>query len=138
VPDSYADKGHTCERSRNPTGSLTGADASTAQDCSFWNLGDVFWCALSAGSAATDVDPRVVSYLSHVYRRMDFSVRCAYAHGTSAIRTHLINMVPKQLELTWPAFDRLRKKWQGKVWTSPSETKEHALPYGLNAWLLSI
>lgn len=46
---------------------------------------------------------------------MDFSVRCAYAHGTSALRTHLINMVPKQLELTWPAFDRLRQKWKGKV-----------------------
>ena len=41
---STADKGHTCERSRNPTGSLTGADRSTAQDASFWNLGDVFWC----------------------------------------------------------------------------------------------
>lgn len=48
-------------------------------------------------------------------RRMDFSIRCAYAHGTCALRTHLINMVPKQLELTWPAFDRLRKKWKGKV-----------------------
>eukprot|EP00892_Ulva_mutabilis_P005215 jgi/Ulvmu1/3065/UM015_0105.1 len=87
---THIDKGHTCERSRNPTGSLTGADSSTAKDASFWNLGDVFW-------------------------RMDFSVRCAYAHGTSALRTHLINMVPKQLELTWPAFDRLRKKWKGKV-----------------------
>jgi cytosine/creatinine deaminase len=46
---------------------------------------------------------------------MDFSVRCAYAHGTVALRTHLINMVPKQVELTWPAFARLRAKWKGKV-----------------------
>lgn len=38
-----ADKGHTCERSRNPTGSLTGADSSTACDASFWDLEDVFW-----------------------------------------------------------------------------------------------
>lgn len=52
-------------------------------------------------------------------RRMDFSIRCAYAHGTCALRTHLINMVPKQLELTWPAFDRLREKWKGKVLHGP-------------------
>ena len=46
---------------------------------------------------------------------MDFSVACAYAHGTAALRTHLINMAPKQLQLTWPAFSRLRTKWAGKV-----------------------
>ena len=46
---------------------------------------------------------------------MEFSIRCAYAHGTSALRTHLINMAPKQIELTWPAFSALRKKWAGKV-----------------------
>ena len=40
---------------------------------------------------------------------------CAYAHGTGALRTHLINMAPKQLQLTWPAFSRLRAKWAGKV-----------------------
>ena len=28
---THIDKGHTCERSRNPMGSLSGADASTAQ-----------------------------------------------------------------------------------------------------------
>jgi hypothetical protein len=42
---SHADKGHTCERSRNPNGSLTGADSSTARDADFWDMGDVFWCA---------------------------------------------------------------------------------------------
>ena len=50
-----------------------------------------------------------------MYRRMDFSLRCAYAHGTSALRTHLINMSPKQTQLTWPAFARLRKAWAGRV-----------------------
>lgn len=48
-------------------------------------------------------------------RRMDFSVRCAYAHGTCALRTHLINMTEKQTELTWPAFAQLRDKWRGKA-----------------------
>ena len=87
---SGADKGHTCERSRNPDGSLSGADRSTASDAAFWDSEDVF-------------------------RRMDFSLRCAYAHGTSALRTHLINMTQKQTELTWPVFSALKKKWAGKV-----------------------
>ena len=55
------------------------------------------------------------SSLPNACRRMEFSIRCAYAHGTSALRTHLINMAPKQIELTWPAFSALRKKWAGKV-----------------------
>jgi cytosine/creatinine deaminase len=87
---THIDKSHTTERTRNPDGSLTGADRSTAADAAFWDADDVF-------------------------RRMDFSVKCAYAHGTSAIRTHLINMAEKQRELTWPAFDKLREKWRGKV-----------------------
>lgn len=46
-----ADKGHTTERSRNPNGSLSGADRSTARDAAFWDEADV-------------------------HRRMDFSLRC--------------------------------------------------------------
>lgn len=87
---THIDKSHTTERSRNPDGSLSGADRSTAADAAFWDIEDV-------------------------YHRMDFSVRCAYAHGTSALRTHLINMTPKQISLTWPAFSRLREKWKGKM-----------------------
>ncbi|KAI3436637.1 hypothetical protein D9Q98_006053 [Chlorella vulgaris] len=87
---THIDKGHTAERSRNPDGSLSGADRSTARDAAFWDEADV-------------------------YRRMDFSLRCAYAHGTSALRTHLINMTPKQTSLTWPVFSRLQQEWAGKV-----------------------
>jgi cytosine deaminase len=87
---THIDKGHTTERSRNPDGSLSGADRSTARDAAFWDEADV-------------------------YRRMDFSLRCAYAHGTSALRTHLINMSPKQTALTWPVFSRLKREWAGKV-----------------------
>lgn len=46
---------------------------------------------------------------------MEFAVQSAYAHGTSALRTHLINMTAKQLEMTWPTFDRLRARWVGRV-----------------------
>ncbi|KAK9842487.1 hypothetical protein WJX81_002358 [Elliptochloris bilobata] len=87
---THIDKSHTCERSRNPNGSLSGADRSTARDAAFWDKDDVF-------------------------RRMDFSIKCAYAHGTSALRTHLINMTPRQTELTWPVFAALRTRWAGKV-----------------------
>lgn len=87
---SLPDKSHTCERSRNAHGSLSGADRSTARDAALWSAPDV-------------------------ERRMEFSVATAYAHGTAALRTHLINMTPRQVELTWPAFDAVRARWRGKV-----------------------
>jgi len=87
---THIDKAFTCERSANPTGSLTGADRSTAADAAFWDGADV---------AA----------------RMDFSLRCAAAHGTAALRTHLINMTPRQVGLTWPAFAAARARWAGLV-----------------------
>ena len=72
----FSDKSHTCERSRNQYGSLSGADRSTARDAEFWDEAD-----LNA--------------------RMAFSLRCAYAHGTAAVRTHLINMTPRQAPEGW-------------------------------------
>ncbi|KAL0054399.1 hypothetical protein WJX82_008385 [Trebouxia sp. C0006] len=87
---THIDKAQTGERSRNADGTLSGADRSTASDAEFWNQDDV-------------------------YRRMDFSLKCAYAHGTSALRTHLINMSDKQIQLTWPCFKILKEKWKGKV-----------------------
>eukprot|EP00803_Ostreobium_quekettii_P010938 evm.model.scf_1031.2 EVM.evm.TU.scf_1031.2 scf_1031:12303-14680(+) len=87
---THIDKSHTCERTRNPAGTLSGADKSTERDSKLWDMDDV--C-----------------------RRMEFSLRCAYAHGTSALRTHLINLTPKQIDLTWAAFARLKKKWASRV-----------------------
>lgn len=91
---THIDKGHTAERSMNTLGSLSGADRSTAADAMFWDAEDV-------------------------ELRMDFSVRCAYAHGTSALRTHLINMTDKHTALTWPAFAKYeiggKEKWNFKA-----------------------
>ena len=87
---THIDKGHTAERSTNTLGSLSGADRSTAADAAFWSAADV-------------------------EHRMEFSLKCAYAHGTSALRTHLINMTPKHIELTWPAFAKVRDRWRGRV-----------------------
>lgn len=44
IDPNYAgtDKAQTGERSRNPDGTLTGADRSTAQDADFWDLEDVY------------------------------------------------------------------------------------------------
>ena len=49
-----------------------------------------------------------------VYTRADFSLRCAYAHGTVALRTHL-DSLGAQLGITWPVFQRLRAEWAGRI-----------------------
>ncbi len=49
-----------------------------------------------------------------VYARADFSLRCAYAHGTVALRTHL-DSLGAQLAITWPVFQRLRAEWAGRI-----------------------
>jgi cytosine/adenosine deaminase-related metal-dependent hydrolase len=86
---THIDKGHTCERSRNHSGSLAGADDSCAKDEAFWSQEDV-------------------------RRRMEFSLKSAYAHGTSAVRTHIMSG-PKQAAIAWPVFHELREKWRGKI-----------------------
>ncbi|EEH57360.1 cytosine deaminase/metal dependent hydrolase [Micromonas pusilla CCMP1545] len=86
---THIDKGHTCERSRNQSGSLAGADDSCAKDERHWTKEDV-------------------------YTRMEFSLKCAYAHGTSAIRTHLMSNAT-QGALVWPVFKELREKWKGRI-----------------------
>lgn len=86
---THIDKGHTCERSPNVDGSLGGADSACLADEEFWNFDDV-------------------------KRRMEFSIRSAYAHGTSALRTHLMSG-PIQGSMAWPMFAELKEKWKGKV-----------------------
>ena len=51
---------------------------------------------------------------SDVARRMDFSLRSAYAHGTKALRTHL-DSVPPQEEISWPVFEAMREQWRGRI-----------------------
>ena len=49
-----------------------------------------------------------------VAARAEFSLRCAYAHGTVAIRTHL-DSLGEQLRITWPVFRRLRAEWSDRI-----------------------
>ena len=68
---THIDKGHIWHRAPNPDGSFMGARTTVMAD-------------REANWSAEDVA-----------RRMDFSLRCAFAHGTGALRTH-IDSIGKQ------------------------------------------
>src|SRR5262245_26891189 len=87
---THLDKGHTWERAPNPDGTFGGALRTVAADrTARWSADDV-------------------------RRRMDFGLRCSWAHGTRAVRTHLDSMAP-QGAITWPVFEELRKEWSGRI-----------------------
>lgn len=87
---THIDKGHIWPRRPNPDGSFMGALAATEADCAArWNAEDVA-------------------------RRMDFSLRTAYAHGTKAMRTHLDSAAPQE-EISWPVFEEMRERWRGRI-----------------------
>lgn len=86
---THLDKGHTWERAPNPDGTFDGAIRTVAADRAHWSAEDV-------------------------RRRMEFGLRCSFAHGTRAVRTHLDSMGP-QAAITWPVFERLRAEWAGRV-----------------------
>ncbi|WP_312887813.1 cytosine deaminase [Mesorhizobium caraganae] len=87
---THIDKGHIWPRKPNPDGTFMGAlNATGADRAARWSAEDVA-------------------------RRMDFSLRSAYAHGTKALRTHL-DSVPPQEEISWPVFETMRETWRGRI-----------------------
>ena len=87
---THLDKGHIWPRSPNPDGSFLGAAGATMSDrTARWHAEDV---------AA----------------RMEFGLRCAWAHGTVAVRTHLDSAAP-QADISWPVFRALRDAWAGRI-----------------------
>ena len=86
---THLDKGHILPRAQNPDGTFVGALTSVREDHLNWTSKDV-------------------------RTRADFSIRCAYAHGTRAIRTHVDSM-NGQYKRSWPVFAGLREKWANKV-----------------------
>ena len=87
---THLDKGQTWFRVPNTSGRWQDALALVARDRgAFWNAADV---------AA----------------RMDFSLRCAFVHGTAAIRTHIDSMGP-QADISWPLLARMRDRWTGRI-----------------------
>ena len=107
---THLDKGHIWRRKRNPVGDFPSALAATIED-------------RSANWSAADVAAR-----------MEFSLRCAYAHGTTAIRTHIDSVGP-QTRISWPVLAEARERWRGRIdlQASPLFTIDHCvgrLAYG--------
>ena len=87
---THLDKGHIWERSPNPDGTFASALETVKTDSQkYWQAEDV-------------------------YRRMDFGIKCSYAHGTKAIRTH-IDSFDEQGAISLEVFKVLQKEWEGIV-----------------------
>ncbi|MBZ9710716.1 cytosine deaminase [Mesorhizobium sp. ESP7-2] len=87
---THIDKGHIWPRKPNPDGTFMGAlNATGADRVARWSAEDVA-------------------------RRMDFSLRSAYAHGTRALRTHIDSVAPQE-EISWPVFETMREAWRGRI-----------------------
>lgn len=87
---THLDKGQIWPRAANPDGTFAGALASVLADR------EAHWSARDVAA------------------RMEFSLRCAHAHGTAAIRTH-IDSRPGQNEISWPVFAEARARWAGRI-----------------------
>lgn len=87
---THLDKGHTWERATNADGSFDGAlTAIYADHEQFWTVDDL-------------------------YRRMEFGLKCSYAHGTRAIRTHLDVMGPLGA-INLKAFQLVQQAWRDRL-----------------------
>jgi cytosine deaminase len=86
---THLDKGHIWPRRENLDGTFMGARQAIRDERRYWS--------------ATDVAVR-----------MDFSLRCAYAHGTVALRTHLDSLSP-QHRISWPVFAEIRAIWADRI-----------------------
>ena len=87
---THLDKGHIWPRTDNPDGSFDGALTASLQDAA------AYWTA------------------EDVYQRLEFGLRCSYAHGTQAIRTHIDARAP-QGEISLEVFASLRAAWADRL-----------------------
>jgi cytosine/creatinine deaminase len=86
----HLDKTQTWPRRPNPDGTHFGAVAAVIAD-------------RSAHYTEADIE-----------QRFEFGLRCAYAHGTVAIRTHLDSYWPNA-RTHWAVFRRMRDTWAGRI-----------------------
>ena len=87
---THLDIGHIWARAPNPDGSIHSAFGAVSGDCdAHWNAEDLRW-------------------------RMEFGLRCSYAHGTRAIRTHL-QSPPHLAQTMWGVFRELREEWRERI-----------------------
>lgn len=88
---THLDKGHIWPRARNPNGTADGARVAVTNDR------ETRWIA------------------EDVRERMNFALRCAYAHGTAAIRTHLDCHGGRQGPISFPVFAETRADWKDRI-----------------------
>ncbi|ARI82931.1 cytosine deaminase [Microcystis aeruginosa] len=87
---THLDKGHSWQRCPNHDGTFDSALKMVLEDSRReWRLEDV-------------------------YRRMEFGLKCSYAHGTAAIRTH-IDSFGQQAQISLTALGELQRQWAGKI-----------------------
>jgi cytosine/creatinine deaminase len=86
----HLDKTQTWPRRPNADGTHLGARTAVIAD-------------RAAHYTEADIEPRFA-----------FGLRCAYAHGTAAIRTHLDSYWPNA-KAHWAVFRRLRDAWAGRI-----------------------
>jgi cytosine/creatinine deaminase len=87
---THIDKSHISSRRANPDGTFAAAIEVARRDrkeC--WSAEDI-------------------------RRRMDFSLRTAYAHGIALLRTH-IDSFPLHYSASWPIFCELKEEWAGRI-----------------------
>ncbi|MFC3061777.1 cytosine deaminase [Paenirhodobacter populi] len=87
---THLDKGHIWPRAPNPDGTF------------------------DAALATVEADRRRHWTAEDVRARMDFALRCAWAHGTRAIRTHLDALAPQD-DISFPVFTEMRAEWAGRI-----------------------
>lgn len=91
----HLDKGHILPRCPNPTADFDGALAAVPPDRERrWSTEDI-------------------------RRRMDFALRCAWAHGTVALRTHL-DTAQDDPGRSWRALAPVRDAWAGRIAIQPA------------------
>jgi cytosine deaminase len=86
---THLDKAHIWERSPNLEGKFHRALNITQKDGQGWLEEDI-------------------------YRRMEFGLKCSYAHGTSAIRTHL-DCFGDQADMRLKVWKNLQQQWRDKI-----------------------
>ncbi len=87
---THLDKGHIWHRNPNPDGTFASAILATQSDHEkYWQAEDVF-------------------------RRMEFGLKCSYAHGTAAVRTH-IDCLGEQAAISLDVFKALCDRWADRL-----------------------
>ena len=86
---THLDKGHTWSRQANPDGTFQGALQAVMADAQHWSADDL-------------------------YHRMNFGLRCSYAHGTQAIRTHF-DAFDQMADTALAVFQQLMQDWADRL-----------------------